>query len=50
MVMALESPLEYFKLDCICQKKNKMLSQTNRKTKQHSTIALDQNFATHMFM
>jgi hypothetical protein len=25
-----------------------MLTQTNRKTKQHSIIALDQNFVTHM--
>jgi hypothetical protein len=29
--------------------KKKMITQINRKTKQHSTIALDQNFATYMW-
>jgi FtsZ-binding cell division protein ZapB len=35
------------KLHLLEEKKN-MLTQTNKKTKQHSIIALDQNFATHM--
>jgi hypothetical protein len=48
MMITSESPLGYYKLDCICQKKNKMLTQINRKTKQDLVIALDQNFATHM--
>jgi len=48
MVITSESPLGYYKADCIYQKKKKMLTQTNKTTKQHSTIALDQNFTTHM--
>jgi len=32
----------------LSKEKKNMLTQTNKKTKQHSVIALDQNFATRM--
>jgi hypothetical protein len=48
MVIASESPLGYCKSDYICQKKKKHVNINKQKNKQHSAIALDQNFATHM--
>jgi hypothetical protein len=48
MVIASESPLGYCKSDGSIKRRKKHVNTNKQKRKQHSTIILDQNFATHM--